>query len=145
MKFEIKNKFTGAVQFTAEIEADENTSTSLKIGLAVKWAIKSRANLSGADLSGAYLSRADLSGADLSGANGEKITIEKTPIQILTEVYDIIIFDEHMKIGCEFHSLAEWWAFKDSQIAEMDRTRARKFWKAWKALLKAICKANGRK
>jgi len=49
-----------------------------------------------------------------------------------------------MKIGCKFHSLPEWWAFKDLQIAEMDGTRARKFWKIWKAPLKAICKANGR-
>jgi hypothetical protein len=74
MKFEVRNRFSGAVQFTAEIECGENTSTSVKLGLAVRWAIKSRANLSGADLSradlsGADLSRADLSGADLSGAD----------------------------------------------------------------------------
>ena len=79
MKFEVKNRWSGEVQFTAEIEADDTTSLSVKIGLAVKWAVKSRADLSGADLSGAdlsgadlsraYLSRADLSGADLSGAD----------------------------------------------------------------------------
>ena len=78
INFEIKNRFTGAVQFTAQIDCDEGALTSVKIGLAVIWAIKSgaylsRADLSGADLSradlsGAYLSRADLSGADLSGA-----------------------------------------------------------------------------
>jgi uncharacterized protein YjbI with pentapeptide repeats len=69
MKFEVRNRFSGAVQFTAEIECGENTSTSVKLGLAVRWAIKSRADLSGANLSGAYLSRANLSGADLSRAN----------------------------------------------------------------------------
>jgi hypothetical protein len=69
MKFEVRNRFSGAVQFTAEIECGENTSTSVKLGLAVRWAIKSRADLSGAYLSGAYLSGADLRGADLSGAD----------------------------------------------------------------------------
>ena len=74
MKFDILNRFSGAVQFTAEIECDESAAHSVKIGLAVKWAIKSganlsRANLSGANLSGANLSRANLSRADLSRAN----------------------------------------------------------------------------
>ena len=69
MEFKILNRFSGEVQFTAEIGCKEDESTSIKIGLAVKWAIKSNANLSGADLSRAYLSRAYLSGADLSGAN----------------------------------------------------------------------------
>jgi hypothetical protein len=69
INFEIKNRFTGAVQFTAEIDCDDGSLTSVKIGLAVKWAIKSGANLSGAYLSGANLSGAYLSGADLSGAN----------------------------------------------------------------------------
>jgi len=69
VKYEIKNSFTGAVQFTAEIECDENASVSVRVGLSVKWAIKSHADLSRANLSGANLSRANLSGANLSGAD----------------------------------------------------------------------------
>jgi hypothetical protein len=69
MKFEVRSRWTGDVQFIAEIEADDTTPTSVKLGLAVKWARKSRANLYGADLSGANLSGANLSGANLSGAN----------------------------------------------------------------------------
>jgi hypothetical protein len=74
MKFDILNRFTGAVRFTAEISCAEDVQPSVKLGLAVQWAIKrdaylSGANLSGAYLSGAYLSGADLSGADLSGAD----------------------------------------------------------------------------
>ncbi len=74
MKFEVKNRFTGEVQFTAEIEANESSSYGLKLGLAVKWGIEnnanlSRANLSNANLSGAYLSNAKLTGANLSGAD----------------------------------------------------------------------------
>ena len=85
MKFEIKNRFTGAVKFTAEIECEEGTSTSIKLGLAVKWAVKAdadlaraylaHANLAGANLARAYLAhanlaRANLARADLAGAKG---------------------------------------------------------------------------
>jgi hypothetical protein len=69
MEFEIKNRFSGGVQFTAEIECKEDTPLSLKIGLAVKWGIENGADLSRADLSEADLSRANLSGANLSAAD----------------------------------------------------------------------------
>ena len=68
MQFEIRSRWTGSVVFTAEVEADENASTSAKIGLAVKFAVKSNATLSGANLRGADLSGANLSGANLSEA-----------------------------------------------------------------------------
>ena len=68
MKYDIKNRFSGTVQFSTEIECAEDAPTSIKIGLSVKLAIKSGADLSGADLSGADLSGADLRGAYLSGA-----------------------------------------------------------------------------
>ena len=74
IKFDVLNRFSGAVQFTAEIDCADSAATSIKLSLAVRWAIKtgaylSRANLSRANLSGANLSRANLSGANLSGAN----------------------------------------------------------------------------
>jgi len=68
ISFAITNRYTGAVQFTAEIECDDAAPTRVKVGLAVKWAFKDRAYLSGADLSGAYLSGANLNCANLSGA-----------------------------------------------------------------------------
>ena len=68
-KFEVHNRWTDAVQFTAEIAVTSEMLPSVKLGLAVKQARHNNANLSGANLSGAYLSGADLSGADLSGAN----------------------------------------------------------------------------
>ena len=69
MKFEIKNRFTGDIQFVAEIDCADDAPMSIKLGMAVRVAVKSRANLSGADLRGAYLSGANLSGANLSGAD----------------------------------------------------------------------------
>ena len=68
IKFDVLNRFSGTVQFTAEIDCVDSTATSVKLGLAVKWAIKTDADLSGANLSGANLSGANLSGAYLSGA-----------------------------------------------------------------------------
>ena len=59
--FEVRNRFSGEIQFTAQIECSAEALPSIKLGLAVKWAVKNRANLSGANLSGAYLSRANLS------------------------------------------------------------------------------------
>ena len=64
IKFDIINSFTGAVQFTAEIDCDYAQDHSVKLGLAVKWCIKT-----GADLWGANLRGADLRGANLWGAN----------------------------------------------------------------------------
>ena len=69
MKFAITNRWADAVQFEAEIEANDDTPISLKLGLAVRWGSKNGANLSGANLSGAYLIGADLSRAYLSYAN----------------------------------------------------------------------------
>lgn len=73
-KFEVRNRFTNAVQFTAEIGVTPGMTYSVKLGLAVEWAVKARANLAGASLSGAYLADAYLAGANfarasLSGAN----------------------------------------------------------------------------
>jgi uncharacterized protein YjbI with pentapeptide repeats len=69
IKFNVFNRFSGEVQFTAELGASENDRRSVKLGLAVHWAVKNGADLSRADLSCADLSGADLSCADLSGAN----------------------------------------------------------------------------
>ncbi len=63
MKFEVKNRDTGNEQFVAEIDCDESAGYSINLGLAVKWGVKTKANLSGADLYGANLYGADLGGA----------------------------------------------------------------------------------
>lgn len=94
ISFDILDRWSGAVIFTAEIDADEGASRIIKLGRAVRIAVKAKANLRranlrranlrwanlrradlsganliGADLSGANLIGADLSGADLSGVN----------------------------------------------------------------------------
>ena len=53
INFDIKNRFTGDVQVTAEIDCDENTDNSIKLGLAIICAVNDGADLSGAKLKGA--------------------------------------------------------------------------------------------
>jgi len=77
MKFAIRNRWSGEVQFEAEIEASDDTPLSVKVGLAVKWGMKSGADLSGADLSGAYLFGANLSDAHLSRANLSRANLSR--------------------------------------------------------------------
>ena len=55
MLFDVLNRWTGKVQFTAEIDCAEDAPRAIKLGLAVRWARKS-----GADLIGAVLSDADI-------------------------------------------------------------------------------------
>jgi hypothetical protein len=84
-KYAIKNRWTNTVIFEAEIGAEySGQSDSVKLGIAVKIAVKARANLAGAYLAGAnlvdaylaganladaYLAGANLAGANLAGAN----------------------------------------------------------------------------
>ena len=68
-KFEVRNRWSGKVQFTAEINVTPDMLPSVKLGLAIKWARNNGAYLSDAVLRGAVLRGADLSGADLSGAD----------------------------------------------------------------------------
>jgi hypothetical protein len=74
MQFSITNRWTGGVQFTANIDCAEDAPRSIKLGLAVKWAYKNKINLRGSDLSGSDLRDSDLRGSnlrdsDLSGSD----------------------------------------------------------------------------
>jgi len=115
-----------------------------------------RANLDGAYLDGANLKRANLAGANLNGAtldgaylanaNLDGVIIRNDtiisliPIQISGAHWDIIIWDEHMQIGCEFHSFDDWFSFDDRRILEMNGKTALIFWHEWKDPLQQICK-----
>ena len=50
-KFEVRNHWTGEVQFTAEIVCGATLRPRLKLGLAIKWAYESGADLSRPDSS----------------------------------------------------------------------------------------------
>ena len=68
ISFDILHRWTGKLVFTAEIEAEYGASRAIKLGLAIRVAVRAKAYLRGADLRGADLRGAYLSGADLRGA-----------------------------------------------------------------------------
>ena len=75
--YNILNRFSGEIQCSVEIECAVDALPSMKLGLAVKVAIKENKDLSGSDLSRldlrwSNLSRLDLSRSDLSGSNLRK-------------------------------------------------------------------------
>ena len=140
IKFDVKNGFTGEVQFTAEIDCKEDAPQPIKLGLAVQWAIKTYSNLVGASLAGANLAGANLDGA--KWRNG--IVINNPPIQIYGLQWPVTIIDEHMEIGCELHRLSEWESFDDATIGRMDVRNARTFWAAHKDALLGMARGAGR-
>lgn len=69
MKFEIKNRWSGAVMFECELSAEvAGMEYRFQLGFAVKKAVEADANLAGANLADAYLADANLAGAYLAGA-----------------------------------------------------------------------------
>ena len=71
MIFQIKNRFTNAVQFERELPAQiAKKEYSLQLGfVVVEGAVKVGANLTGANLTGANLAGVNLYSANLTGAN----------------------------------------------------------------------------
>ena len=114
----------------------------------------SRANLSGADLHEANLSganlhdanlhdanlhEADLSGADLRNATGNMREVRS----IQCDTWCVAIYAGMMSIGCQTHSIVEWWGFDDMRIDQMD-SKALDWWHVWKPVLKSIIEVPGK-
>ena len=83
--------------------------------------------------------RADLSGTDLSGTDlrGAIGNMKELKSLFITQ-YAIVYTSKFLQIGCERHEIAEWWAFDDGRILEMDGERALQFWRTWKMIIKQI-------
>ena len=56
--------------------------------------------------------------------------------------YVVTYTDTVMQIGCQRHSISDWWSFDDRRIAEMDGKTALKFWSVWKPILQQIIAAS---
>jgi len=109
----------------------------------LSYANLSYANLRGASLRGANLSYANLRGASLRGANlsganlGGCVGNGRELKTIIADTYQITYTSEVMQIGCERHTISEWWGFDDERISRMDG-RAMEWWKRWKPVLQQI-------
>ena len=95
------------------------------------------ANLTGADLTSAYLTSADLWDANLMDAHGNMREIKS----IQCDMWQVVYTAEVMQIGCQRHSITDWWAFDDARIERM-HSAALEWWRRWKPLLMAIIAAS---
>jgi len=94
----------------------------------------SYANLCHADLRYAHLKYANFNHASLRFAYGNAEELKTMHI----ETYPISYTAEIMQIGCERHPIADWWAFDNERIAEMDDATSLEFWGKWKVILRQI-------
>lgn len=167
MKYDIHHRWTGNVIVTAEIDCDESASASVKLGLAVRWAVKVRANLWGAYLAGAYLADADLTDANLVdaclagacladaclagacladanlwGTSGNMVEVRSMQVDLWAVTWTTSFDGEVIvQIGCQRHPLRLWEKSDPRWIAAMDG-RATEWWAKWREPLLAIVKAN---
>ena len=126
-------------EISVSIECDPLWPSPVKLGLAVRAAVKSRADLSGAnlgeaDLSGANLGEADLYGANLYGANlygadlyGEKITRLIARADRMDGYRFMALELESggfkIKAGCRWFTLPEFRAHTDAEYSGTDKHR----------------------
>jgi uncharacterized protein YjbI with pentapeptide repeats len=123
----------------------------------------SGANLSGADLSGAYLRNANLSDANLSDANLSRANLSRANLScacllgadlrdanlhgcignsreiktIQCEYWNVVYTKDVIQIGCENHSIEEWFNFTDDEIAAMN-VNALTFWNKYKDVIRMM-------
>ena len=120
-KIEIKNRWTGEVLFSAEVDQPSELAlraaleSAVKSGVDLSGANLSDANLIGANLRGAYLSDANLSGAYLSVEDrrltlvGDRPYLSIGPIGSEYGTLDVYLTDAgiYLRRGCWFGSIDE--------------------------------------
>ena len=133
----IKECVIEAVKKRADLRGADLRGADLT-GAYLRGAYLRGADLRGAYLTGAYLRGADLTGAYLRGAylRGEKIYLPPITISGLP-FWEVLIYANRMKIGCEDHTVEEWGKFKKSRIDCMS-DEALAWWETHKALLMPI-------
>ena len=102
MKFEIKNRYSGALIIS--VEADNWKC-------AVELAIKQKANLSSADLRYANLSSANLRYANLRNADLRYAKLSSADLMTFQFQRDVAYFttkEGALRIGCVFMPISEW-------------------------------------
>ena len=140
----IRNKYTSAVIFSddsesmkqcvvAAVKANINLTDVNLFGVDLTDANLTGANLTGANLFGANLTGANLTGADLFDTIGNMEQVKSLQL----ETWMITYTDTMLQIGCQRHTIEEWFAFDDDTIADMD-SGALEFWTKWKDTLKQI-------
>ena len=92
-------------------------------------------SLSDANLSGADLRSANLRGADLIYSNLRSANL----IVLQMDLWTAYITTNHIRIGCQSHTLSEWANFTDEEISSM-HSGALEYWNKNKEVIIALCK-----
>ena len=103
------------------------------------WAKLFGANFYCANLTDANIAWSDLHMANITDAQYGYATFKNGLLQLYGKEWPILIFDRHIKIGCELHETCEWEKFTDDEIADMDDD-ALSFWKANKEMILRLAK-----
>jgi uncharacterized protein YjbI with pentapeptide repeats len=114
--------------------SNANLSNTNLMGTNLSYADLSNTNLMGTNLSYANLRNADLSNANLWNTIGNRREIKT----IQTETYNINYTKNIIQIGCENHTIKDWFNFSDKEIIEMDGKQALVWWRKWKPILQEI-------
>ena len=120
MKFEIKQRFTGAVLFSLECDSFK---------LCIEAAVKERANLAGAYLAEAYLAGANLADAYLADANLAAHLGYPNGWNAWT-YFDTKLNEQRVQVGCQNKTIAEgraYWSDKPNRrevMAALDYAEA---------------------
>ncbi len=128
IKFSVTNRWTGDIQFTAEIDCAESDSVYLKLGLAVKWAFKTGASLVCASLDGARLVCALIGPHTL--AAGQSWAALGYPDGWFAYTFLTKEGEQRVKIGCQDKTISEgrsYWANKKDRrevFASLDYAEA---------------------
>lgn len=96
-------------------------------GADMRGANMSGANMSGADMRLANMSYANMRGADMRGAVGNMEEVKSMQL----EKYMIVFTSDILCIGCQQHTIEEWFGFTDDYISQMD-IGALEWWNKWK-------------
>ena len=122
---EVKHRYTAEILLTVNDLRGANLTEADLRGADLYEANLRGADLRGADLTEGNLTEANLYGANLYGANlrganlrgadlGEIIgSIKNNPIIIQGFKYNVIIWDNHAKIGCQVKTFKEWLICED--------------------------------
>lgn len=108
----------------------------------LRGAILRECNLTGASfrgtvLAGCQLINSDLTGVELWGTVGNGLEV----ISLQTSRWNVAYTHDRMSIGCQSHSLAEWWGFDDLKIGTM-ANGAVEWWAVWKPIIQGLVKTN---
>ena len=122
MKFDVLDRWFGKIQFTAEIDCADDAPYSIKVGLAVRWAIKNNADLSSADLRSANLSSADLS--DVAGVIDGGTTVRGYRMIVVRHDNDVVVVSGCRALG-SIEAKAHW-SLGDRYVREHGYSVARR-------------------